>query len=212
MIKLSLKGFADFMSAGPAKQRTILGQYKYPDEDEARAKIVYYREARDRIAAYHKLGKEPDWLDTQANSIAALAAANAGKTRVRLGHNARALSQYRTHFARRLYEVLGEIVLHYTVDDVTISVVPDLHVRENGSEKIIKFEFAKNQPPDRLVKILSQVMFQAAEDSGHGLPSSSVLYVDVPRNKIHKGARAGARMARDLEATCQMISAVWQSI
>jgi len=212
MIKLSLKGFADFMSAGPAKQRTILRQYKYPDEDEARAKIVYYREARDRIAAYHKSREEPAWLDTQANSIATLAAANSGQTRVRLGHNARALAQYRQHFAQSVYEVLGEVTLRYTVDDVTISVAPDLHVREKGSEKIIKFEFGKNEPPARLVKILSQVMFQAAEGSGLGLPSSSVLYVDVPRNKIYKGARAGARMARDLEATCQMISALWQSI
>ncbi|MGO9411156.1 MAG: hypothetical protein ACLQCB_10440 [Spirochaetia bacterium] len=212
MIKLSLKGFADFMSAGPAKQRTILWQYKHPDEDEARAKIVYYREARDRIAAYHKHGEEPGWLDAQANGIATLAAGNSGQTRVRLGHNARALTQYRQHFAHREYEVLGDLTLHYTVDDVTITVAPDLHVREKGAEKIIKFEFGKNAPSDRLVKILSQVMFQAAEDSGLGLPSSSVLYVDVPRNKIHKGARTGARMARDLEATCQMISAVWQSI
>jgi len=212
MIKLSLKGFADFMNAGAAKQRTILRQYKYPDEDEARAKIIYYREARDRICAYHKACEHPDWFETQAAGLAILAASSGKHARSRLNHNARALLQYREHFAERKYQVLDEVVLRYSVGEVTISVVPDLHVIEDGSEKIIKLEFSKNQPLDRFVKIVSQVMFQSAADAGLDLPSSSVLYMDVPRNKTYKGARAKARLIRDVEATCRNISALWPSI
>lgn len=60
--KLSLKGLADFMTASPSRQRKILRAYKYPSEDEARAKILYYREARDRIAAFHVSPHDVSWL------------------------------------------------------------------------------------------------------------------------------------------------------
>ncbi len=212
MIKLSLKGFADFMSAGPAKQRSILRQYKFPDEDEARAKIVYYREARDRISVYHKTGKTADWLEKEAKGIAALAAGSAGRTKDRLNHNARALLQYQTYFASCVYKVLAEVALRYSIGDVVISVVPDLHVTEDGKEKLIKFEFSKEPPAERLTKVICQLMFQASQDAGLGFPSSSILYIDVPRNKVHKGARAGARIRNDLEATCKNISALWPTI
>ena len=62
MIKLSLSGFADYMTANPHRQRAVLRAYKYPSEDESRAKIIYYREARDAIRLYHRRPRTGQWL------------------------------------------------------------------------------------------------------------------------------------------------------
>jgi hypothetical protein len=55
-------------------------------------------------------------------------------------------------------------------------------------------------------------MFEAALVDGLKLPSSQVLYVDVPRGVRYKAARLGARMRANIEAACQNIAAIWPTI
>ncbi|MGD0168507.1 MAG: hypothetical protein ABSE54_02155 [Smithella sp.] len=70
--KLSLKGFADFMLASPIRQISILRGYKYPSSNDARAKILYYREARNRIAEYHKSNHDISWFEAETKPKTAL--------------------------------------------------------------------------------------------------------------------------------------------
>lgn len=212
MKKLSLKGLADFMTASPTRQRKILSTYKYPSEDEAQAKILYYREARDRICAYHSSKHGINWLINESTQLNTLANLSVGLRRSRLRHNARGVALYATHFGTRNFDVLDDFSQDIQFGDVFVSVYPDLHVRENGHEKLIKLEFAKNAPDEKIVKIISQCMFNATVSAGLNLPSSSILYFDVPRGMVYKGARMGSRMAKDVEATCMNISAIWDSI
>lgn len=212
MKQLSLKGLADFMTASATKQRSILRDHKYPSEDEARAKILYYREARDRIAAYHAGNRERQWLDEQSAEFAQLSASSSGGRRVRLSHNARALRQYAEYFSDRRYQVLRDINFELIFLDVRITVFPDLHVRVGDRELFLKLEFSTVQPEERVVKIISQCLFEAARARLPELPSTAVQYLDVPRGDSYRGARLGARLRRDIESTCQNISAIWDSI
>lgn len=210
--KISLKGLADFMTASSSRQRTIVREFKYPTEDEAHAKILYYREARDRIAAHHRSRHKVEWLDEQAGHLESLASISTGGTRTRLNHNGRALRAYARHFAKRDYAVLEDLTLGLQHDGVSVSVYPDLHVQEDGASKIIKLDFGVKEPDEEAVRIISQAMFEAAQTGGLGLPSTGVLYLDVARGRTHRGARMGARTRRDIEAACSTISAIWDSI
>lgn len=212
MKKVSLKGLADFMTAPEVKKRKIIHDYKYPSDDEAKAKRTYYREARDRIVAYHRGTHDEGWLIEHSVQLDSIAAMSAGQTKTRLRHNARALRAYAKHFASRSFELLGDshLALHY--GDVRVSVFPDLHVRENGKEKIIKLEFNKDTIDPQLVKIVSQGMYEAAEQAGMNLPASCILYLEVTNGVEHKGARVGARMRSNIEAACLNVSAIWDSI
>ena len=212
MKKLSLKGLADYMTASPTRQRSILHGYKYPAEDESRAKILYYREARDRIAAYHASQHNPDWLLAQAHSLAIVAGHSAGRRRSRLQHNARGIQQYARHFGGRQFEVLDDFSHDLQFGDVFISVYPDLHVRERGAEKIIKLEFSAIEPSAEMIQILCQCMLEAASGARMPVRPSDVLLLDVPRGASHRGARIRARMTRDIQATCQNISSIWDAI
>jgi len=212
MKRISLKGLADFMTSTAVRQRSILRQYKYPQEDEARAKILYYRDARDRIAAFHRSEHPAPWLEEQASQLSSLAAISIGTTKGRLQHNARGLRAYAANFSTRRLELLPDVTCFLTYGDVTVSVRPDLHVRERGREKLIKLEFATEAPPPRLLRIITQSMFEAAELSGMALPTSSILCFDVPRGQEVRGARVGSRMRRELQAVCANISSIWDTV
>jgi hypothetical protein len=212
MIKLSVKGLADFMTANAARQRRILREHKFPRLDEARAKIVYYREARDHIAAYHRRGHRPEWMAAKADDLLQLAAADRSVTGQRLRHNARALIHYEAHFARRGFAVQPDLRLSLQLGVVRVSVVPDLHVVEKRKEKIIKLEFGVNPPTRDSVRIISQVMYEAARGHIPHLTNRSILFLDVPRGNEHHGARAGARTLGEIEAACQNIQGIWPTI
>ena len=200
------------MTATQMRQRKLLREYKYPDESEAQAKIHYYKEARQDIARFHLKGKDKAWLRGRADQLEIEGEDGPKMRKVRLRNNARALREYAHHFGDKQYEVLDGLRLRLRFNDVQVNVVPDLHVRENGHEKIIKLEFAVNEPTSDLVRIVSQCLFEAAYADGHRLPSASVLFVDVPRGHRHKGARLGSRMGGNIQAACQNISAIWDRI
>lgn len=209
MIPLTLSGLAKYMTATPANQRKILREFKYPNEDEPYAMRLYYREAREHIVGFHRNGREREWLLQRSHEIDRVGELNGGISATRLKHNSRVLRQYAKHFAERPFEVLDTLRLSLVFGDVRLSVVPDLHVRERGKEKIVKLDFGVRQPSEEVVKIISQCMFEAARGEVEDLTSSSALYLDVGRGTEHRGARAGARIRADIEAACETISAVW---
>lgn len=212
MIEISMKGLADFMISNPAKQRKILREFKYPELDESRAKIHYYREARDTVLAFHKGSKEPNWLVAQADRLLDQGTASSSSSQKRLKNNARALAAYLNHFGSKQFEVLERLNLKLPYSSVRISIYPDLHVREKDKEKIIKLSFSVEKCDDRVPRIIGQCMFEAARAAGLNLPSASVLYIDVARGNIYKGARLGAYMRNDIHAACDTIADIWSRI
>jgi hypothetical protein len=211
MIRISVKGLAKFMTASAANQRKILRDYKYPDE-EGTAQAGYYREARDLIAKYHQKGHQPSWLREKANVLSETASALGGRVATRLRHNVRTLNDYADHFPGTQFEVLPERKFFVSYGPVRVSIVPDLHVRQKTRERFIKLGFGAKEPSPEVVKIVSQLMFEAAVGSRVPVKASDVLYIDVARGVRHKGARAGARMVREIEAACENIGALWPTI
>ena len=212
MISITVKGLAKFMTATSSQQRKIVRDFKYPKEDESAAQQKYYKEARSIISAYHRNSHGPAWLLRQVSALQTLASQSTGRTRQRLNHNARAVNSYHGHFADKKFELRDRVTMSVDSANVRIKVTPDLHVIEGQQEKMIKLEFGKKEPDPKTVKIICQVMYQSATHNGAAFPSSAILYYDVPRGAVHKGARAGARMSAEIGAACQTIEDIWQAI
>lgn len=211
MIKISLKGFAKYMIASQSQQRKILRDFKNPDP-EGYAQAMYYREARDFIENFHKAERDIEWLYEKANTLKVLAASASGQTKTRYQNNSRALNEYANQFGNKKYEILGKIRLRYDLEGVLISVYPDLHVMEKEREKIIKLEFSKSDLNPKIPKVIGLLMFEAAKRAGYNFKSSSVLFYDVARGNIFKGARVGSRMKKDIEAACKNIASIWPDL
>ena len=212
MIQLSVRGLAKYMTSRHATQLKILRDYKYPNDPEPHAMRLYYREARDCVEAFHRSNNNRPWLRGKAGDLNQMASLVSGPARARLRHNARALTQYEEHFGERHFEIGKPMRLYLDVDRVRISTAPELHVSEGSREKLIRLDFAAEQPSDDVIKIICQTTFSAAEAAGLGLPASSILHLDVARGRETRGARSGARVRADIEAACRGIAALWDSI
>lgn len=201
------------MTASAAQQRKVVRDFKYPKLDESAAQQKYYREARMAISVYHKGTRAPTWLLEKAAELQALVQLQStARSRQRLSNNARAVRSYHDNFRNERFEVLDRQLLYYDSGDVRVKVTPDLHVLEKEVEKIIKLEFSADEPTDDLINIICQVMYEAANDNGVSFPSSSVLYCDVRRGRVFKGARAKTRMIANIRASCETIKNIWDSL
>lgn len=211
MIQISLKGLVKFMIGGPANQRNVLKDFKYPDP-EGHAQTVYYREARTVIRNFHRDGNNLDFIERESRNLDVLARqSNKPAIKTRYQHNARAIRQYACHFSDKNYIVLPEVRLGLTFGDVIVTVIPDLHVQEKQKEIIIKLDFSKNALDGEVYKIMSQAMFEAQQIEKMELPSTCVMCLDVPRGVIYK-ARSSSRIQKEMEAACANISAIWTKI
>jgi hypothetical protein len=210
-ISISIKGLAKFMTSSHVSQRKILRDFKYPDP-EGSAQAIYYRDARELIRSYHEKSLSPEWLSQKASLLLSLAVQGSKSTGARLRHNARAINEYKAHFADEKYEILDDLSLAFTSGAVRITAYPDLHVRHNGLEKLLKFEFGSAKLDGEIMKIVAQGLFAAGEAAGLGSKQSTVMVIDVPRGVRYEATKLGSRLAREIDAACETIADVWQRL
>lgn len=210
-MKLSLRGLVKYMTSSPSAQRKVLRDFKYPDP-EGSAQRDYYKEARESIVKYHKDGHDPRWLEQRGRLLTAQSEVERGPRKVRLRNNSRAIYAYARFFGHEDFEVLKPPTLSLSFASVRVSVFPDLYVIENNKNTFIKMNFTAQTATKDEVKIVCQSMFEAAEQAGLGPTSSHILYYDLKTGEKHKGARMGALMRRNIEASCQAIAAIWPTL
>jgi len=212
MIKITAKGLAKFMTSGPASQRTVLRDFKFPRSPEARAQTLYYAEARGGIRQYHENNNRPSTIVRIAEQLKGKMERATGPSRTRLGHNVRALESYLENFASSQFRILKSPALKYLHANVNVNASPDLLVAEDGREKLIKLDLAADAADETLIRIVLQVMYEAAVAAGLRVAPRDVIYLDISRGILHRGARARARLRRDIDAACENIAAMWEGI
>ena len=212
LIRITAKGLAEFATATELGKRKVLRDFKFPDP-EGQARATYYREARETVRTHHAERRDAAWLASRARRLAEQAAAlESPRSRARLANNARGIAQYAANFADREFDVQPGLRFSLTYGAVLVAVTPDLVVVEGGVPKIIKLEFSEKVPDTRVFRMMSQLLYEAALQGGLVLRSNAALYLDVARGKEHRGARVGARMAREIAAACENVAALWDGI
>jgi len=225
-IKFGLSEFAAYMAAGAGSRRTQLTAKKYPkDEDKIASK--YYAPVVKLLREYHVVGHKPEWLEAEAlrqdtKAFAALQnvePADRAKAKFKADKHrnfGRVLRAYRRHFGKKRFEILQQIDLPYTVGKVRVSIRPDLHVIQGKTEKLIKLwckdEKIKSRPKSLEIKVMTQLMLEAANRHGQMLSGSQIMLFDVETGQIHKGAKLGAQLGKDILAECQSMEALWPTL
>lgn len=212
MIKISVKGLANFMTSGASTQRKILRDFKLP-KPEGIAQAKYYDPARQAILKYHAQGNDASVLVGTVNDLRKQAA-RAPNPRIvtKLDQNIRALECYMKYFANSRFTVLPTPALDLIFGNVRITANPDLCVAHKGRQKLIKLELGAFTPKPLAVKIITQVLFEAARTVNLPISPQHVIYLDVARGTLHKGAKTRTRLKREIEDSCRNIEAVWPTI
>lgn len=210
-IKLTLTGLAKYIASSPAKQRKILQDHKFPASDEAFAMRVYYREATDVLKDLIDRQGSMEWLRQQAHSLRAPRPEQTPKSAARLERNAEAVLWLDNYFGGRKLERLECPRFRLSYANVSVSVVPHLHVRDGSKLKLIKLQFGGRALQEQAVKVVTQCMLEGARSQRLDLAASCAIYIDLPRNVVHT-ARAGKTTLNDIKAACETISQIWDSI
>ena len=212
MIRITVKGLAKFMRKGPAAQRVVLRDFKFPREPEARAQTVYYAEARSGIRDYHASENDASTLVRSVDILRIKADRAVGQKRIRLEHNIRAIERYLHHFSTKRFQILRSPNLTYSHGEVVVSATPDLFVKEGNDEKLIRLDLGADPADEDMIRIVLQVTYEAAVSCGMRIRPSHVVYLDISRGTQHVGAKARTRLSRDIEAACENIEAMWGGI
>jgi hypothetical protein len=211
MIRLTAKGLARYMTSGAAAQRKILWNYKHPDPEGA-VQAKYYAEARHAIERFHKTGNDASVVVQVVEVLHSKALRVAGRKQDRIKNNIRALENYLSHFAKSKLTILPSPDLKFVHGQVAISAFPDLYVLKNSRHTILKMDFSRQDVDLRVIKIVLQITFLAAQTLKLPVSPKDVIYVDVVSGTEHRGARLRTRLVRDIEATCQIIEDVWPKL
>jgi len=212
MIKISVKGLANFMTSGASTQRKILRDFKLP-KPEGIAQAKYYDPARQAIRKYHAQGNDASVLVGAVDELRKQAArAPTPRIVTKLDQNIRALECYMKYFAHSQFTVLPIPMLDLICGNVRITANPDLCVAYKGRQKLIKLELGAITPKPLAVKIITQVIFEAAGAGNLPIGPRDVVYLDVTRGTLHKGAKSRTRLKREIEDTCRNIEAMWTGI
>ncbi len=212
MIKLTVKGLAKYIASSPSKQRRILQDFKYPAADEPFAMRMYYREATDCITSLIKGSHSREWLRERAVEMAKVEPNQSSKSARRLQQNAAAVLLCWKHFGNKELEVLERRRVRLQFHGVSISVVPDLCLRDGAKTRLIKLQLGGPKLPEQAVKVLTQCLLEAGVSQGYDLSPSSAIYIDLPRDVVSTAPRAGKRTLGDIRAACETISQIWDSI
>lgn len=210
-MRISVKGLAKFMTSGEAAKRKILKDFKFPNP-EGGVQAAYYVEARHAIAQYHNSGNDPAVIVAEVQRLGQKAYRATGGKRTRLEHNMRALQSYLENFGREEFKVLATPSISLRKGDVVVSARPDLFVRHDGREKLIKLDLGTSTPIPRVINITIQVIYDAALSDGIEVLPKDVIYIDVARAEAHLGARVRTRLRTEIQAACQNIEALWPTI
>jgi len=211
MIRITVKGLAKFMTSGFAGQRKILHDFKFPDP-EGGVQAAYYADARRAIKEYHDSENDAAVIAYAVDDLKGKAHRETERKRTRLEHNIRALESYLDNFGDKNFKVLAMPELKYSRGAVVVSAIPDLCVQQDGRKKLIKLDFGSKEPDTKLVNIIIQVIYQAASSEGLPVTPKDVIYLDVPRGRVHKGARVRTRLNKEIQAACDNIEALWPGI
>lgn len=211
MIKLSLKGLVKFMTANASQQRKILHDFKNPDPEGA-AQTTYYREARNLIRRFVRGSLTEADLLKKGAEMELVGRATGGASGTRLGHNGRAIRQYVAHFRQKQLSALPDCSFAFVHNTVRVSIHPELHIRERRTEKLVRLEFSEEPPKEKAIKVMTQAIYEAASTSGLSINPSSVALWDVPRGRVHTGARMGARIRSEIQDACLNIESLWAGI
>lgn len=210
MAQLSARGLVRYLAAGPARQRKILYDFKYPDP-EGTAQAGYYREFRATLARFHKDRLPVEWLLRRAGEFDLRASGSLSRRRTRLAANARAIRSYCEFIPESHFTLLPIPKLEVVGGDVVVRVSVDFRILENGVERLVILLPAQNVSVEE-ARLHCNLVAEAAERAGLAIPPRSVRAFVLHRGRVVHASASRTKFRTDLDAALKNIAGIWPTI
>lgn len=222
---ISVNKMAEYITSRGARQRQILKDRKYPDEDFNIG--MYHREATDAVVEYLLAGAvDQGPIIARIKQLKQLPADKVGTAR-RINSNIDALERFQgmlddidfkgAELTRGPHHA-PKLVIH----NVEISVRPEIVLTTEGPKgKVyvgaVKLHFSKQRPHTEESAGYVSAMLQEWCQS-HMIADAEIVHpdccfvIDVASGQVFKGVKATAKRMKDITAECENIAVLWDAI
>lgn len=220
--RISVNQLADFMLAKAARQRQIIRNQKFKQD----FLVVYYKEASEAISLC--LASHLTDLFVIENAITSLEQKKPDKlgTQRRLASNLGALEAFQNmfddiNFGDASPELGEQSPPRLTYHGVEISVRPEIVLKMNGKGGkplvgAVKIYMSRTTPlTDVSAGYISAILQEHCRRNLSHLGDFSAALcfaIDVAAKHVFPGVKSTAARLKDVEAACQNIGALWDSV
>lgn len=210
--RVSAKGLAEFVTAGPSRKRSILRNFKFPSQGEGIGRTIYYQPAIAAIRAYHRWNNEPGILADAIQALDLKGRGLKGLKKARIENNIRAIQVYSRKFGDRRFKVLKNPRLGFGRGSVTLTASADLYVQQNGEKLLIKLDLGKKRPKALMVRILLHIIHEAAVAAKLGLKRRQIIYLDTVNGEEHMCPPESSTLSRTVDSACDEVAQLWKTL
>jgi hypothetical protein len=208
---LSVSCLAEYVTRGSRSPESVLRPYKFKDLGEGRARIVFHPPVLTVIRRFYKSNKDVQVID------AAIAAweSKADKTekrsvRSKLRSNIKGLRLFLTRYGSKELEILPSRKISCLIEQLVFTASPDLWVKANGRELLIKVGFGKKGRSH--IDIVLAVMRRAALMSGYRVRQHEALYLNLRTGEEMFPRFAYKQIAVTLSSAARQIARIWPTV
>jgi hypothetical protein len=209
--QLPVSCLAAFVAKGGRSPEAILRPYKLRETVEGRARIICHPPAVTVIRRFYKSGMDFGVVDSAIAEWRKRAdGTNNRSVRARLLSNIDYISRSRVHLAGRDFQVLPNQRITCQIGQIVFTASPDLWVRENGVERLIKIGFGRK---DRsYIDALLIVVRTAAVNHGRSIGARNVVYLHSPTGQEFASRFSYEEMVLTLTAAAREIVETWPKV
>lgn len=210
MIQIPVLAFARFWRN---KRTTTLKQIKHTEKNENSIPFKYYRTAIAAITRFHKNGNDAAvFKKTRSELAQKIKTCEKPGRAVILQNNLRAINAYESHFASRKFEVRPVPKLKLVSGDVVVSAKFDLHVIENGCERLVKLDMCRGKMNADEANSVLAITGEAAQQQGLQIGASNVLMLRLEDGSQLEGKSLSPAQRRDVANVAKDIEKLWRQL
>ncbi|MFZ0300883.1 MAG: hypothetical protein WAM13_21215 [Candidatus Sulfotelmatobacter sp.] len=205
-IRISAKGFAEFVLAGPSKKARIVRNILKPKSKEAQAIVLYYAKAIRIIRLYHAKDNDREYLTREIRALEKkLESATTPQAKASLRNNLRAIRSYMDIYGQRRRITVPRPRIYYTHGSVRLSASPDIAIQEDGRLKLVKLGVTKDGDNPEVIRIMLRVIYQAASIQ-YQVEPRDVVYFDIANAARLRGSREDSDLASTIDNGCDTLA------
>lgn len=207
--RASMAFVAQYMDASFTTQRSMVRRAKHAETEFG---LLYYQDCRDAVARYLEAGCDSDVLKLKISRLESEKGDTTPQHETLLNHNIRALSEFERQFGNLEADFLTRPRCPLSISDVKIPTTPDLHYTIKGKERFVRLVYSVKplEPPH--LKVFHQLVFTSLRETFISLKPNQVHIVTLHSEETFTCARPSKRLAKNIEAACETISNVWETV
>lgn len=200
MIDITLTQFVDFVLKSGTQKLTVVRTVKRQHAEDYDPKKDFYKAFRDGVVALHREGRPVSSLDHLTNGLTDRKKQTAYPALV---------AGYRKFAGRKSFEWITPPKKAWVVDDLRVTLNPELGLRFGGAAHLVKLYLKDGEPSKRQVEAMLHLLQSELHPS---TGSRHVGLLDVRRGKLLLPSDYDAAYLTLMEGEARSFSSIYKAL